>query len=234
MTDRLAALELPEAAELIADWGFLVEPDLPDRPGPACLLVAIRKRPTLRHYDPEQVEFWVTQAGRGVPAWVNYATGMPYETDFSWGMLRITDRLHVTNEYLSFGGHLTADRVDDATIACFLSPAPLLRRGGHSQGWDPGASALGAFFGRLKAAVGNTRELEAQAGESDPVARYAAFVADFMARRRDAEALRSANSPLAQMLASEQDRLRMEHPDAWAAGQRLLAAAGLARSSAGA
>ena len=44
-----------EAAQRLADWGFLAEPDLPDRPGPAYLLVALRDRPTLRHYDPEVV-----------------------------------------------------------------------------------------------------------------------------------------------------------------------------------
>ncbi len=48
------------AAELLADWGFLADPDLPNRPGPAFLLVAIRAKPTLRHYDPELVEYWVT------------------------------------------------------------------------------------------------------------------------------------------------------------------------------
>ena len=35
----------------------------------------------------------------------------------------------------------------------FTSPAPLLRRGGHSQAWDPPAEWLGGFFGRLLLAV---------------------------------------------------------------------------------
>ena len=30
------------ASGLLANWGFLAEPDLPDRPGPAWLLLAIR------------------------------------------------------------------------------------------------------------------------------------------------------------------------------------------------
>ena len=40
------------ASELLADWGFLADPDLPDRPGPAFLLVAIRAKPTLQPLRP--------------------------------------------------------------------------------------------------------------------------------------------------------------------------------------
>jgi hypothetical protein len=58
-------LGLAEAAARLADLGFLASPDLPDRPGPAFLLVALRDRATLRHYDPEIVEYWVTREGRG-------------------------------------------------------------------------------------------------------------------------------------------------------------------------
>src|SRR5262245_37805863 len=56
---QAAMVKLPDhvdpalASELLADWGFLADPDLPHRPGSAYLLVAIRAQPTLRHYDPE-------------------------------------------------------------------------------------------------------------------------------------------------------------------------------------
>src|SRR5262245_54573126 len=46
--DRLAI-----AAHRLDRWGFLADPDFPDRPGPASLIVALRDVPTLRHYDPE-------------------------------------------------------------------------------------------------------------------------------------------------------------------------------------
>ena len=109
--------------------------------------------PTLRHYDPESIEYWVTRGGRGRAARAVAATPMPLSEDFSWGMIRLVDRLRVTNEYLTFGGRLDAAMVDDAIVAAFTSPAPLLRRGGHSQGWDAGADLVGAFFGRLMVAV---------------------------------------------------------------------------------
>ena len=44
------------AAGLLANLGFLAGSDLPARPGPAYLLVALRPAPTLHHYDPERVD----------------------------------------------------------------------------------------------------------------------------------------------------------------------------------
>ena len=37
-------------------------------------------------------------------------------------MIRIVDRLAMSNEYLTFGGHLSATRVDDATVVAITSP----------------------------------------------------------------------------------------------------------------
>lgn len=59
-----AAVTAPDpidAARRLAHWGFLAEPDLPDRPGPAYLLVALRDIPSFQHYDPELVDYWVAQ-----------------------------------------------------------------------------------------------------------------------------------------------------------------------------
>ena len=58
-----ARLDPVSAAPLLSDLGFLATSDLPDRPGPAYLLVALREAPTLHHYDPEVVEYWVSEAG---------------------------------------------------------------------------------------------------------------------------------------------------------------------------
>ena len=171
-------IDPPSASRLLANWGFLAEPDLPDRPGPAWLLVAIRPVPTLRHFDPELVEYWVSEKGRGRHATITYETPMPLNRPFSWGLIRVVDRLKVSNEYLTFGGNLAADTVEDAVVAAFTSPAPLLRRGGHSQVWDPPAEWLGAFFGRLLVAVDYEPGFEALVAAAEPLARYAAFVAD--------------------------------------------------------
>ena len=220
-------LEPTAAANRVRHWGFLANPDLPDRPGPAYLLVALRPAPTLQHYDPEAVDYWVTEGGRGERRTLTHESPTPRSSDFAWGLIRLVDRLGVSNEYLTFGGHLDAASVDDVVIAAFTSPAPLLRRGGHSQGLDPGADALGAFFGRLMIAVDFTPGFEADFARADPLTRYAAFVRDRLDRRRGGAA-GPGDDDLGRLLRSEGTRLRTTEPAAWEAAGVLLAAVGAA------
>jgi hypothetical protein len=221
-------LDPAAASEILANWGFLAYPDLPDRPGPARLLVAIRPVPTLRHFDPEVVEFWVSEQGRGRRATIAFDTPMPLHCEFAWGLVRIVDRLQVSNEYLTFGGQLAADRVDGTVAVVFTSPAPLLRRGGHSQAWDPPAEWLGAFFARLIVAVDYAPGFEARVASADPLVRYTAFVADCTARFRSSTTRRLNQPAMWLLMKSEEGRLQRDHPDAWDAGDRLLAATRLA------
>jgi hypothetical protein len=219
----VAAIEPATAASLLADFGFLASPDLPDRPGPAYLLVALRPTPTLRHYDPECVEYWVTEGDRGARRELRRSTRVPLVSEFSWGLIRITDRLHVTNEYLGFGGTLRAAAVGDAVIAAFTSPVPLLRRGGHSQAIDPGADAVGAWFGRFLLAVDYVPGFEAAASHASPVARYAAFLGDAVDRLRRTS-VQTSQADLAALLGREARQIRAQDPAAWSAGADLRAA----------
>jgi hypothetical protein len=217
----LLQLDPVSAVTMLTDLGFLARPDLPDRPGPAYLLVALRDAPTLRHYDPEAVEYWISEGGRGVRQTLTRETRLPIDSEFSWGLIRIVDRLHVTNEYLTFGGRLTADAIDGVVIAVFTSPAPLLRRGGHSQGWDRGADNLGAYFARLMVPVDYAPGFERRVARADPISRYAAFLADAMARYRASSVLRAEQPELWSLLQAAERRLRTEHPVEWAAGEGL-------------
>jgi len=225
MTRLPESIDPKRASELLQSWGFLADPDLPDRPGPAYLLVAIRAQPTLRHYDPELVEYWITgERGFGVRETLTYASRTPRETEFSWGRISVIDRKGVANRYLSFGGTLRAERIDGEIISVFESPAPLLRRGGHSQGWDTGAHSVGGFFGRFRAAAGYQHEFEQLAAATDPLTRYAAFVAEFVARYRTSEYLRDHYPKLWTIMLTEEKRLRRDHPREWAGGAELLEA----------
>ncbi len=223
MVNLPTSIDPKRAAEYLADWGFLADPDLPDRPGPAFLLVAIRAKPTLRHYDPELVEYWVTGArGFGVREAITYASRMPREAEFSWGRITVSDRKGVANSYVSFGGTMRAERIDGEVICVFESPAPLLRRGGHSQGWDTGSYSVGGFFGRFRAAAGYQHEFETLAAKVDPVTRYSAFVHELMARYRSSEYLRDHYPKLWTIMVGEERRLKRDHPVAWAEGAELL------------
>lgn len=223
MPDLPTFIDPKLASELLADWGFLADPDLPDRPGPAFLLVAIRAQPTLRHYDPELVEYWITgPKGFGVRETITYASRLPRETEFSWGRITVVDRKGVANRYLSFGGTLRAERVDGEVICVFESTAPLLRRGGHSQGWDTGAHSVGGFFGRFRAAAGYQHEFEQLAAATDPVTRYAAFVNELMIRYRSSEFLRDHYPKLWTIMIGEEKRLKRDEAQAWSDGVELV------------
>jgi hypothetical protein len=224
MTVLPTQIDPPEAARILHDWGFIAHSDQPDQPGPSFLLVAIRPRPTLAHYDPEVLEYWVNDHGRGVPATLDRRTRMPLEVETTWGMVRIADRLHVTNEWLSFGGQLSAQVIDGDIIVVLRSSAPLLLRGGHSQGWDLGAPSVGAFFARVRAAAGYDHRFETMEAAADPLARYGCFVADFARMYRRSETLQHLDADLWRLVQHEEHRLRTLDPGAWEVGTRLLAA----------
>jgi hypothetical protein len=217
---------LQTAARRLEPWGFLADPDLPDRPGPASLIVALRERPTLRHYDPEVIEFWATQNGRGAHMTITRGTETPVSIGVSWGEIRILDRLGESNGYVGFGGRCDADRVGDALIVAITSSAPILRRGGHSQGWDDGADAVGAFFGRVLVTVDYVPGFEERLSHATPLARYAAFIQDAEARDRSLSIAARDLRPFARTVRSEAARLRSDHPADWRDGAALLADVG--------
>jgi hypothetical protein len=225
-----ASLDPRNSAEFLQDLGFLLTPDVPAEGIPAYLLVALRRHPTLSHFDPEQVEYWATSNGRGLVETLTAATHVPLETPFAWGLIRVVDRLDVSNEYLTFGGSLTAAAVDGFTVAVFASPAPILRRGGHSQTWDPGSQHLAGFFARLRAAAGCGKPLEAHIGTASPLTRYAAYIMDSLTRYRTSDLLRTMHPASWAALERQERILRSTYAAEWAAGQVLLLATGMAGS----
>ncbi len=218
------------AAEIVRNWGFVSHTDLPDGPGHAWLTVAIRPQPTLEHFDPERVEYWVTSAGRGLARTIDHATRLPLDTEFSWGRIRVTDRLGVVNEWVSFGGRLVAADVNGSIISVFRSEAPILRSGGHSQGWDHGGASLAAFFGRIKVAVDYQPGFEGRVAAATPRERFAAFIADLVARYRAAPKLADVHPDLWQLVRAAESQLRNNEPDAWEQGLALAAGAGFLES----
>jgi len=218
-------LRATEVAGQVDQWGFVAYPDMPDGPGPAFLLVALRPAPTLQHYDPEAVDYWVAEDGRGSRRTLTHDTPMPRSEDFSWGMVRLVDRLGVANEYLTFGGHLDAALIDDVVVAAFASPAPLLRRGGQSQGWDDGADAIGGFFARMMVAVDLKPGFERSFAAAEPLTRYAAFVRDSDQRQQGHQGSTTPDDPIGRLVRHEATRLRAAVPSAWDAAGLLLDAA---------
>lgn len=218
-----------DPAALVANLGFLVRRDIPTLGQDALLVVALRRAPTERHFDPELLLYWRTAAdGRGHPSELTHASSTPRHADFSWGPIEIIDRFGISNTFLSFGGSLVADRdASGAVIATFRSRGPILRRGGHSQRYDSIAAAVAGFFGRLLVPIDFQPGAERLIGAATPVTRYAAFL-QHEVPRLEIELVREAYGADARLLRAEAERLRHRDPRAWEDGGALLGQIGLA------
>ena len=216
---------LRQAGDRLAHLGFVVVGGAhPEETGTCQLLVALRSRPTLEHFDPELVEHWATNNGRGRIVEITRATPVPLHESFSWGTIRVVDRVDVQNSFLSFGGDVSVAALDpDTTIVTFDSPAPILRSTGHSQSVDPLTGEVGAFFARIKVPIDFTPGVEERIASLSPRALHGAMLAALQLRYAHAEALRDAHPAVAAWVSKEAHRMRQEHPGDWEIGYQLTA-----------
>jgi hypothetical protein len=223
------SLAAADAARLVADLGFVVHRELATASDDATLVVAIRRRPTLRHFDPESIRLWFTNGdGRGQPLELDLGSVTPIDRPFAWGPIEIEDRFGITNTFISFGGRVSGDRIGAGELVVrFTSPAPIFRSGGHSQPFESSAAELGAFLARVMVAIDFRPGIEQAFAAASPLVRYAAFLRDVVARLAASPILRERYGAEAQLVHGERDRLRSRDPGAWEAGAILLEALGI-------
>lgn len=217
------------ATELLAHLGFvLINAGHPEAPIGCHLLVALREVPTLEHFDPESVAFYAPDREARVDvATLDRRTVAEFGTrprTVLWGHLHVVDRLGVENRFLSFGGLLRSAEVDPSLIVLDLvSPGPVVRWGGHSQGTDWLAAAIGAFFGRLIVSVDFRRGAERRLAATPPLVLYAAFLAQEAPRRAEIVRRHGLRPRTARWIRLEAERLRRGDRPTWEAGLALLA-----------
>jgi hypothetical protein len=207
--------------ELLDELGFLHVPGAFGSAATSYLFVALRPRPTLQHFDPERVDYWVSSAGHGQPAEIAWPGREATVGDYSWGIIRVVDRVNETNEFASFGGSLLVARLAEVKTCVFSSEAPILACGGHSQAWQPGGREVAAFIARLRAAADPRGTLEAELCDLSPVARYAAFVHDGLERVSRSGPNSDWPVQTRSALERERSRLRADQAREWAAGVNL-------------
>jgi hypothetical protein len=215
--------DVREAAGRLARLGFLVvNGSQPQETGESQLLVALRSRPTLEHFDAELIEHWVTSQGRGHLAAITRTAQPPHTEPYAWGAIRVVDRVAAFNSFLSFGGEVTVAATDaDTTIVVFDSPAPIVRSTGHSQAVDPLTGEVGAFFARLKVPIDFQPGAEERIAEMSPRGLFAAMLASLQRRFAHSEGLRQAQPSIAAWAAREAHRMLQEHAPDWETGERL-------------
>jgi len=211
------------AARILANLGFeLVEPDRTHGSETSHLLVTIRPQPTMKHFDPETIDYWTSDGSRGHAARLERESRYPTVADYAWGQIGLTDRLGVQNVFLSFGGTLRAEMAADAAVLLdFSSNAPILRWSGHSQITDPLAAEVGAFFARIKVPIDFVPGAEALVARAGPLTLYCAFIQSVRERLSQAQTLRDANRWLADWSSRESQRMAADFAEGWNAATEL-------------
>ena len=131
--EQRSALENPgrwadQASKLLTNLGFvLIESDRSSGAETSHLLAAVRPAPTLEHFDPEEIAYWVTEASRGRAAKLDRETRYPIDAPYAWGRITLTDRLGVNNQFLSFGGALRAEMTAEAVVLIDFSSHARIR-----------------------------------------------------------------------------------------------------------
>lgn len=222
-------LTIGAAAGRVERLGFVViNGATPGRPGGANLVVALRAKPTLTHFDPELIQYWETSAGRGRPVELTRQARVPLERPYAWGTIRVVDRLNVFNSFLSFGGVLRAEAVSPTeTVVVFGSPAPIVRWTGHSQDPDPLAGAVGAFFAQIRVPIDFEPGAEERIARASPVALYAVLLDRLEHRYAASESLRASHRAWATEVEREARRVREAAPAEWEAALTLARDLGL-------
>jgi hypothetical protein len=217
------------AADVVADLGFsLLDSHRPGKMG-SHLVVALRDAPTQRHFDPEAVACYLPSGGRGAMVTLDRAAALRQpERRVLWGHVHVVDRFAIENRFLTFGGQLRAAAVEPGlTVLDLVSPGPIVRWGGHSQGTDRLAAEIGAFFGRLMIPVDLRQGTESLVDRLPPIVLYAAFLLD-LGRRLAPERIRGLDDELQAWLTMERTRVEAQAP-AWRAARSLLGDLGLDR-----
>src|ERR1035437_7084054 len=220
---------LDQATKLLTNLGFdLVESDRLSGAETSHLLASLRATPTLKHFDPEEIAYWTTEANRGRAAKLDRDSRFPIDSPYAWGRITLTDRLGVNNQFLSFGGALGAETTAEAVVVVdFSSHAPILRWSGHSQGLDPLTTEVGAFFARMKVPIDFVPGAEALVAAATPSTLYCAFVQYVSERWKRARSLSDANRTLADWSSHESVRMEAIATDHGKAAQELRRSLGL-------
>ena len=218
------ALTIDDAAGLMADLGFVA---FRTPPGAvvtdSCLMAMIRDAPTRRHFDPETVRCWITRDGHGQTEQLDRDSSTPISHPFSWGRIRLVDRLGARNSFVTFGGWLTGERVGaDALLVIFRSQAPILRLPGHSQQSDRLSDDALSFFGRLIPRLWSNPAHEVVVGSVAPEDLYGAFLVHEAGRLHRSHSLREAIPDDAHALLRERELAERHRPETLAAGRELL------------
>lgn len=179
--------------QLMEKWGYylLPKPHL-ESPGHTGLLVAIRKEPTGKHFDPQSMRLWLRllrdehEEVRRATLWIDSPTELPIRGSIHVcpGRVVLRDRRDKGVSFFTFGGSLEAVSVPGETVYSLRSPAPILQVTENLESAsDQLAFGTEELMGELQVKWGLDEEgFVRRLGQVDPFLFYVAALNSILAR----------------------------------------------------
>jgi hypothetical protein len=122
------AMSEESLAEYMKDWGYrLHSPSHRESPGSSGLVVAIRKQPTGKHFDPKMLRLPLRDA-KGTVAWrtLSWLSPLADSSKVCPGRVILSDRFEERIEFYTFGGLLEVACGPSEMVCLLRSDAPIL------------------------------------------------------------------------------------------------------------
>ena len=183
-------MEEQSILHLMENWGYYLLPQShPDSPGYTGLLVAIRKQPTEKHFDPQAMRLRLRDK-YDQAKWTTLGLHSPLELPIKTsihvcpGEVILRDRTDKRADFFVFGGSLEAVSVPGETVYSLRSPAPILRLTDDPESVpDQFASETEALIGELRVRWGSDEEgFARRLAQVDPFQFYLATLQAILAR----------------------------------------------------
>lgn len=211
----MADIELRQIIAHMANWGFdLLDPPHSSSPGGRLLLVAMRRRPTTAHYDPENLTLLLDdERGALGPATLQCSARFARPSKVCPGHIVITDRVRKRVDFYSFGGTLNVLCVPESppyTLFILQSPAPILALNsllGHRVE-DQLVNSTEALYARVRARhAAKHLDLPMLLAKIPPLSLYAACIESMWRMYHRSPTLPTVFSAFYRLLATERQWL---------------------------
>jgi hypothetical protein len=203
--------------EGVRDLGYQLLPQTHRHsPGGSGLLVAIRKEPTGKHYDPKTMHLRVRDMhGMAKQRSLSLLSPGPDSDRVCLGRVILSDRLDKRVEFFTFGGSLKVIPAPDAQVYVLRSPAPVLAMVAEEEtAADLLATETEALLGQVKVQWGNDeRGFNRRLAEVEPLQFYMGTLHSLIDKYEHCHSLEETLHGLCDILHREKE---------WLTGQRLM------------
>jgi len=204
-------MEEQSVLHFMESWGYYLLPKPhPHSPGYTGLLVAIRKEPTERHFDPQTLRLRLRDKhdmAKWNTLWLHSPLELPIEASMHVcpGEVMLRDRTEKRVDFFVFGGSLEAVSVPGETVYSLRSPAPILKVTEDLESTpDRLASETEALISELEVRWGSDEKgFARRLAQVDPLQFYLATLGTVLAHYEQDRALQEASPEFYLALGSE-------------------------------